>query len=77
MPSRSRSTMSAKSCPDEKTGPVGREDDARARPASAAERVERVDQLAHVRLGERVPPLGAVHRDGAESGVRRRRATCS
>ena len=34
-----------------------------------ADRPERVEQLAQVRLGERVAPLGAVHVDHADVGV--------
>ena len=68
MPSRSRSTMSAKSCPAEKTGPLAARITARMS-VVRRQAQECVEQLPHVRFRERVPALGPVHRDGAESGV--------
>ena len=61
--------MSAKSCPAQKTAPLAGEDDG-AHVRVVAEPAEGVDQLPHVRLGERVAPVGAVHGDGAEAGMR-------
>ena len=54
--------------PGREDRPVGRQDhgaDLRVR----RQAMECVQQLPHVRFRERVPALGPVHRDGAESGV--------
>ena len=45
MPSRSRSTMSAKSCPEEKTGPAAASTTARASPASPIVRSARMSSV--------------------------------